>query len=218
MSLITTCTDGHFALWNLTPLLEPLYTLTSPTLSTKQLFSPATIAPENIEYDSRYQIHSNSIKSMEITHISDTLTLIAAGGDDNAVSLSLLNTDFIASELNTSVMTVTIPDAHAASVTAVRVLSQTTMNKTTTVHIASSGNDHRVKIWSVVVDTQKHGTGRMNMKNVANEYSNVADISSLDVIYGDTDDASTLLGGNGHSKLLVCGVGMEMLSIKPCLL
>ncbi|RJE23683.1 WD repeat protein [Aspergillus sclerotialis] len=216
MSLITTCTDGHFALWSLTPLLKPLYTLTSPTLSTKQQFSPAIIAPENIEYDSRYQIHSNSIKSMEITHLSDTLTLIAAGGDDNAVSLSLVSTDFIASDLNASVMTVSIPDAHAASVTAVKVLSQTVTDNTTTVHIASSGNDHQVKIWSVVVDPQKDGTECMNVKNVANEYSNVADISSLDVIYGDADGASTLLDGNGNSKLLVCGVGMEMLRIKPC--
>lgn len=144
--------------------------------------------------------------------MSDAFTFIAAGGDDNAVSLSLLNTNFTGLEMNPSVTTVSIPDAHAASVTAVKVLSQTTTDHTTTVHIASSGNDHRVKIWSVAVDPQKDGAGRMDVKNVANEYSNVADISSLDVIYGDSDAGT--LDGNENSKLLVCGVGMEMLSIK----
>jgi len=219
VSLITTSTDGQFTLWNLTPVLEPFYSITSSTLSVEQPLNAATITPENIKCESRYQVHGNSIKSLDMVHVSDTESLIAAGGDDNALTLSLIDTAFTGSEMNASTSTVSIPDAHAASVTAVKVLqqqrSQAEANATTTVLIASSGNDHRVKIWSLNVDLQKSGPDRIGVENVADHYSNVADISTLDVIYGDSDDgAGTILGEN--SKILVSGVGMEMLSIKPC--
>lgn len=148
--------------------------------------------------------------------VSETVSLVAAGGDDNALTLSLINTDFTGSELDASASTISIPDAHAASVTAVRVLqrqARTGKDATTNVLIASSGNDHRVKVWSVDMDLQKNGSDQIDVENVADQYSNVADISALDVVYGGSD-AGTLLGSN--SKILVCGVGMEMLSIKSC--
>lgn len=217
MSLITTSTDGHFTLWNLTPVLEPFYSISSSTLSVTRPLDATTLAPENIKCESRYQVHGNSIKSLDMIHVSDTESVVVAGGDDNAVTLSLINTDFTGSEMNASASTVSIPDAHAASVTAVKVLQQQTqpeVNATITALIASSGNDHRVKVWSLNVDLQKSGPDRIIVENVADHYSNVADISTLDVIYGDSDDPGTILRGN--SKILVSGVGMEMLSIKPC--
>lgn len=164
--------------------------------------------PENLSCEARYQVHSNSIKSLELVHLSDTVSLLAAGGDDNGLSLSLLETG---SEVNarSPVTTISIPDAHAASVTAVKVLNRRhaeTAANASTILIASSGNDHRVKIWSIHVDLHRNGPERIDVKNVVDEYSNVADISSLDMVQED--------GVLGGSRLLVCGVGMEMLNIR----
>jgi WD40 repeat protein len=206
LGLITASTDGHFTLWNLTPILEPFYLISAPTLSVKHPLDTASITPENITCESRYQVHSNSIKSVELVQVSDAMSLVVAGGDDNALSLSLLDTGIrdSDSQMNAHVATVSIPDAHAASVTAVKVLGtrQSGPGATTSVCIASSGNDHRVKIWSVDVDLQNDGPDRIAVRNVVDEYTNVADVSSLDVVCAESRD-----------QLLLCGVGMEMLDI-----
>ena len=131
-----------------------------------------------------------------------------AGGDDNALTVSLLNASIAHCESSTHVNTVTIPDAHAASVTTVKLIEQhqpqidADGNTTVDLTVASSGNDHRVKIWSVRVEIAEKA---ISVENVVNQYSPVADISTLDVI---RDAASAEL------KLLVCGVGMEMLKIR----
>lgn len=209
MGLITASTDGHFTFWNLSPVLQPFYTITASTLSLKQPFE-STITPTNISCESRYQIHSNSIKSLEIVPISETTSLVAAGGDDNALTLSLLYTSLTnTTDEAIHVHTVSIPDAHTASVTTVKVISlrkSADGNTTVDLTIASSGNDHRVKIWSVKLDTAKEGVDAISVRNVVNHYSPVADIAALDVVRGDIDE------GEGV-KLLVCGVGMEMVRV-----
>lgn len=204
-SLATASTDGYFTFWNLTSTLEPFYKQTSSAaLSLKQPISisgPTT--PEIISCESRYQIHSNSIKSLELAHLSETTSLVVAGGDDNALTLSLLDTTaspesdpHVEGSSNVQVHTISIPDAHAASVTTVKIVEQSGSQLT----VASSGNDYRVKIWSVKVDTTKSGTGAISVRNVIDYYSPVADISSLDIIHE----------ADSELKLIVCGVGMEL--------
>lgn len=221
MGLITASTDGHFTFWDLTSVLVHFYDLNSPTtLTIKQPFTATTTTttPAIISCESRYQIHSNSIKSLDLANISETTSLMIAGGDDNALSLSLL--DAVVSqpdsgsfpEINThvQVQTVSIPDAHAASVTTVKIVEQsgpqTNADSNTAVDliVASSGNDYRVKIWSVRVDTAKSGPDAISVRILIDHYSPVADISSLDVIQS----------ADRELKLLVCGVGMELLRVK----
>lgn len=127
--------------------------------------------------------------------------MVVSGGDDNALTISLLDT---ASEGGSTLSTISVPDAHAASVTAVKILERPPYQvekgtEATSFVIASSGNDHRVKMWTV--DVHLGGSEHISAQNVADQYSSVADISSLDVINGP------------QAKLLVCGVGMEMLSL-----
>lgn len=215
MGLITASTDGHFTFWNLTSVLEPFYTIAASNLSLKQPLEP-TITPTSITCESCYQIHSNSIKSLELVPVSETTSLIAAGGDDNALTLSLLHTSLTnTTDEATHVHTVSIPDAHTASVTTVKVISQRKSadgNTTVDLTIASSGNDHRVKIWSVKLDTAKEGVEAISVRNVVNRYSPVADIAALDVVRGD-GDVDGAEGAEGGVKLLVCGVGMEMVRV-----
>ncbi|KAL2848156.1 WD40-repeat-containing domain protein [Aspergillus pseudoustus] len=224
LCLITTSTDGHFTLWDVTTVLTPYYTITptpTPTLRLKQpLDNNISITPEKIVCESRHQIHSNSIKSIDLAPLSSTTTLVIAGGDDNSVTLSLLyNAD--AKEENTetsdrvaaaTAATVSVPDAHTASVNAVKLISQSSVvvqgdegkeEEAVRLSFVSSGNDHRVKIWHVDIAAGERPTiNDIQMQNVVDRFSPVADISSLDVVRDQ-----------GETKLLVCGVGMEYFKV-----
>ncbi|OQE30235.1 hypothetical protein PENFLA_c003G10713 [Penicillium flavigenum] len=220
VSLITAATDGYFTLWDLTSTLEPFYTITQSTLKANCPFKGSTISPENITCESRYQIHSNSIKGMELVPISDTATVIVAGGDDNSLSVSLLKTHPSDTGSNAQVATVSIPDAHAASVTTVKVLNQqisrdvTSNTESIKFTVASSGNDHRVKIWSIAVDPTQPGTQGIIVGFLLDTYSSVADISSLGIVHGPRYGlpAESQVPGSeiNQSRLVVCGEGMEM--------
>ncbi|THC94449.1 hypothetical protein EYZ11_006086 [Aspergillus tanneri] len=205
--LITASTDGYLTLWNLTPIINTFFSIApyDLTLRLKQPIEAMTTSPEDISCENRYQIHSNSIKSLEMVHVSQAASLIIAGGDDNALTLSLLNTNFTYAEASDRACTVSIPDAHAACVTTVKVLKKhASPDGTTQITVASSGNDHQIKIWRVDVDANKDGFEAIQVRNVVDSYSSVADISTVDIIRDTT----------GETKLLVCGVGMEILSLR----
>ncbi|KKK26587.1 hypothetical protein ARAM_003839 [Aspergillus rambellii] len=205
LHLITASTDGHFTLWNLTPVLEPFYTI-APTLRLRESLDPNSITPETIVCENRYQIHSNSIKSLDIARLSDTTALVIAGGDDNAVTLSLLKTDSRDTEMSGCTGTIAIPDAHTASTNAVKIIAQHTCDGDRTIQItfASSGNDNRIKIWQADVDMQTtQGIDAIHVRNVEDRYCPVSDISALDVVRDE----------QGGLKLLVGGVGMELFSV-----
>lgn len=206
--MLTASTDGYLTLWNLTSVIDPFFTISSDasTLHLKQPIDAATVNPEEITCENRYQVHSNSIKAVEIVHISAVASLIIAGGDDNALTLSLLNTNFTHAEASDHAYTVSIPDAHTACVTTLKVLEQqlSSDGKVTHITVASSGNDHRVKIWKIEVDAAKEGFEAIQVQNTIDRYSAVADISTVDKIRETT----------GETRLLVCGVGMEMMSVQ----
>lgn len=212
LSLVTAATDGYFTLWDLTTALDPFYTVTSSTLAARPLF-PST-PPVDITYENRYQIHSNSIKAMELVSLSDTATLIVTGGDDNSLSVSLLSTSPSEPCTNAFVGTVSVSDAHAASVTAVKVLGQSQQSdQTSSITLTSSGNDHRVKIWSVTADPT---LGNIRVEHLFDRYSSVADVSSLGLVGKNqlavTNNNASVSDG-AEPKLLVCGVGMELFEV-----
>ncbi|KAJ5184868.1 hypothetical protein N7491_007264 [Penicillium cf. griseofulvum] len=220
VSLITAATDGYFTLWDLTSTLNPFYTITQSTLKAKHPFKGSSISPQHITCESRYQIHSNSIKGMELVPISDSATAVVAGGDDNSLSVSLLRTNLSDTGTNAQVATVSIPDAHVAAVTTVKVLSQqisrdvTSNKESIKITVASSGNDHRVKIWSIAVDPTQPGTQGIVVEFLLDAYSSVADVSSLGLVHGHGNclPAERCVPGSemNQSRLVVCGVGMEM--------
>ncbi|KAI2681468.1 hypothetical protein DTO012A7_2823 [Penicillium roqueforti] len=216
VSLITAATDGYFTLWDLTSTLEPFYTITQSILKAKHPFEGSSISPENIKCESRYQIHSNSIKGMELVPISDTATVIVAGGDDNSLSVSLLRTNPSDTGTNAQVATVSIPDAHAAAVTTVKVLNQqisrdiTSNTDTIQITVASSGNDHRIKIWSIAVDPTQPDTKGIIVRFLLDTYSSVADISSMGLVRGPRNGLPTENHASSQLRLVICGVGMEM--------
>ncbi|KAG2419239.1 hypothetical protein HFD88_004034 [Aspergillus terreus] len=206
LGLITASTDGYFTFWNLTPVIEPYYTISS-VLRPKQPIRTITGTAENITCENRFQIHSNSIKTLEIVEISMTASLIVAGGDDNALTFSLLRTDFSNTEASSEACTVRIPDAHAACVSTLKVLEKHESKDDSAVlqlTVASSGNDQQVKIWSVEVDSRKNSPEGVRVINTFDRYTAVADLSSLDVIRDEM----------GVSKLIVGGVGIDVFEVQ----
>lgn len=199
IKLITAATDGYFTLWDLSSTLEPFYIFTSCTVIAKPSLKERGIVPEKIACEDRYRIHSNSIKAMELVSLSNTATIVVAGGDDNSLSVSLLHTKL---GETAQVATVSIPDAHAASVTTVKVLDQQKSTESMSLTVASSGNDHQVKMWSVSVDLAQPDTQGIHIECVLDRYSSVADVSSLGLIRG--------VSKGKYASLLVCGVGMEL--------
>ena len=219
VNLITAATDGYFTFWDLTSTLLPFYTITESILEAKDTFARSVTAPaDDITCEGRYQIHANSIKGMELAPLSDTAAVIVAGSDDNSLSVSLLQTFSSNTGTNADVATVSIPDAHAAAVTTVKILSQEQISdaasntETTKFILATSGNDHRVKLWSVVVDTTQPGTQGINVEFLLDRYSAVADVSSLGLLR-DQSSESKPRSHSGQAQLVVCGVGMEMFDV-----
>jgi hypothetical protein len=208
----------------LTSTLEPFYTISGFALEAKNAFDGSSVSTNNITCEDRYQIHSNSIKGMEVVSLSDTATMIVAGGDDNSTSVSLLRTSSSTSDTSPDLATISIPDAHAAAVTTVKILDRENIRDSasnallTKVTFVSSGNDHRVKVWSINVDTTQPGTQGINVAFLLDRYSAVADISSLGLVYNQGSFTSANENAseprNKEAQLVVCGVGMEMFDVK----
>ncbi|KAJ5784787.1 uncharacterized protein N7503_009999 [Penicillium pulvis] len=218
VTLVTAATDGYFTLWDLTDTLKRFYTIGSSSLKAIGQFDPET-SPEDITCENRHVAHSNSIKAMELVLLSDTRTMIVSGGDDNSLSISLLGTDpNQTADADTHVSTISIPDAHAASITAIKVLSQTHSKandvgiETANIILASAGNDHRVKIWSITAPLSQ-SSRNIEAHFVQDRYSAVADISSMGLVR--RSDSSVPSSEESYATLLVGGVGIELLKIKP---
>lgn len=215
LGLITAATDGHVTLWDLTSTLEPFYIIESSKLALRPSFQSSPVSPDTIACEKRYQIHSNAIKAMKVIELSNTVTTILTGGDDNSFSVSVLKTPSETSTSNANLASVSIPDAHAASVTALTVIDQQLAQRpgsdvqTIKLTVASSGNDHRIKVWSIDIDATQPDAQGIRVELLVDRYSSVADISALGLLHDSRDESAQ----TRESKLLVCGVGMEMLEI-----
>lgn len=217
VTLVTAATDGYFTLWDLTDTLKRFYTINSSNLKTTGPFEPET-SPEDITCENRHEVHSNSIKAMEVVSVSDTRTMIVSGGDDNSLSISILGpASQVTIDTDTHVSTTSIPDAHAASITAIKVLSQTRSGSKDSdleiakIVLASAGNDHRVKIWSIIVPISQSPRA-IEAQFLHDRYSSVADISSMGLVRGLSSGQSST--EEIPATLLVGGVGIELLKIK----
>ncbi|OXV10391.1 hypothetical protein Egran_01848 [Elaphomyces granulatus] len=210
--LITCATDGHFATWQLNTILSPYFSVDPGRIVQTLVFDANAINPSEILWQSRHQIHLSTVKSSEILKISEEAALLVGGGDDNALSVSLLRGDMNCVE-TVQISTVSIPNAHVSSVTAVRLLEHRRCESASAVSemlIASTGNDHLIKVFSIIVDLRKGRTEAINILELANKYSPVADISSMDLIRFPTDKVPK----ESDIRLLLCGVGMELLDVR----
>ncbi|CRG89998.1 hypothetical protein PISL3812_07039 [Talaromyces islandicus] len=199
--LVTGATDGYIAFWPLTSI--------TPLIDS----GDDTTTESSIEFSIHHAIHTSSIKSLETRKLSASCQLLVSGGDDNSLSV----TTFQINSGKPIITTVSVPNAHASAITAIKILDVATVRNDQSgsagvvVNVASSGNDQRVKLWRIRIDNTKQAAEEaIRVSLDVDWYCAVADIAAMDVM----EMPST----NSNAKervLVVAGVGMEMLRLVP---
>ncbi|KIX00449.1 uncharacterized protein Z518_10588 [Rhinocladiella mackenziei CBS 650.93] len=177
-----------------------------------------------------HKTHQSSILAMDIVQLNSDSYLIATGGDDNALGLTLLSADTSTNGTRPprhNFRTILIPHAHAAAVSALKFMSPKHTATGFSLAAISVGNDQRAKVWSVHIDLEKaaHPTDDVLLEaiHVQRSWSGwtaVADVSGLEIIDGNdqnqalaNDDSNVNEEAKQGCRILVTGVGMEVLSL-----
>ncbi len=189
-TLLTAGTDGHAVTW-------PLSTDASN---------------EVLNWRNPLKIHQNASKTMASHAVSIRTTLVVSGGDDGALAFLLAETSQLgpASSAQTPFASppVLINRAHGSAVTACTIF-----NFRSNTYVLTSGNDEWVRLWAVTIKNVEESNpnegspDRIRVKRLSKVKTSVADVSSMATL--DIDDNA--------SRVLVCGVGMEVirLSLSP---
>ena len=247
LQIITCATDGHIALWRLncrkgsngsidiqrfdvsaeTPL-RPLFTDDS---------GDSTMAkPRNL---TSYAIHQSSIKSMALARISEHSVLIATGGDDNAIGISIITrlADSPVSNIACHVTRLLIPRAHAAAISALALVQDTkkrnskpmesqtcpdrkeSASNSSSFLLASAGNDQRVKRWTIQLGISpnppksNHASAKIKPLDAESiSITKAGNVCSSVADVGDMDLIMPLQGSSEH-KVAIGGVGFEVWSL-----
>ncbi|KAL2439054.1 hypothetical protein ABEF95_015722 [Exophiala dermatitidis] len=170
-----------------------------------------------------HRTHQSSVLAMDVVQLGAAMFLIASGGDDNGLSITLL--DSVSSSTGASgpnsittsrprLRTIFVPRAHAAAVTALKImLLQRTSSRISAV-VVTAGNDQRVKVWIVHVDIPSTSSTSnnndlihnirdlkldddqtlnfMQVQRAASAWTSVADVSGLEILYEEAGNSSPL--------------------------
>lgn len=228
-AFITAGTDGAVQVWS--------------NHSSQQ---PASIAPQRLSTARLHQNAVKDITTVRLlsaSHQAKTYLVITVG-DDNAIAFTILrfgnegvriesakgtahrddDKDAViiaaadVSDNNVSRAALLVPNAHAASVTAVAVISHhQSPNEDTAssesldrLRVITTSNDQRLKVWDITIDLSKLGTSGITVKLAKNLASNVADVSSLSILPNQKKQG---LEPRDEVDVLVVGVGMEIWQI-----
>lgn len=203
--LLTAGTDGHIAFW-------PLATFTGEQMvvehgQTVKLDAEYDFPEMQISWRKRHQIHQSSIKCMAITCLSEKDAMIATGGDDNSIAITLLSHSTTEPRLPVF-STLLIPRAHAATITAIQLkalVDKDTLPTQSRYRLLTSGNDQRLKSWILSVDISEPGVERLLVTKDEDLYTGIADVSCMKVLPGDTSAHSVIVGGIGLETVRIGG-------------
>ncbi|KIX93781.1 uncharacterized protein Z520_10405 [Fonsecaea multimorphosa CBS 102226] len=215
-----------------------LVLLDTRSVPKKSAASPAAELPSQMEV---HRVHQSSVLAMDMVSLSPTTYLVATGGDDNALGLTLITSAAASTmaskgETNTErqsfhrFRTIVLPAAHAAALTALKTTKPRRTPTGYSVVVVTAGNDQRVNVWNVHIDSERDGGNpvvpqveddglleAVQVELVGTGWTAVADASDLEVIEGvhDTVANGDEDGGKGEYawRILVVGVGMELLKV-----
>ncbi|KAF2840451.1 WD40 repeat-like protein [Patellaria atrata CBS 101060] len=186
-------TDGNLVFWKF------------PSLIVEGGKASASVSRIPIAMDIFFyrKIHQNSIKTLCHHSPNASITVVLTGGDDNAIGISIVRWDHFIMDKDQGLHTILIPRAHAAAVNASLIIPIELDNKLQTYHYRgiTSSNDQRLKSWDILVDLSRTGADCIDIMNHTEEFTSIADVSSMDIIT-ETVDSSEV-------TFVVCGVGME---------
>ncbi|KAF2741483.1 hypothetical protein EJ04DRAFT_539577 [Polyplosphaeria fusca] len=187
IAILTTGTDGHAVLWPLSS-------------STHRPHQSDPRPPDTLDWKQPNRIHQSTSKTLASHSICIGWTLIVSGGDDSSLSFLVINHTSLSSPV-IHAPTILVR-AHASAVTACIVLQR--VSKTL---VVTAGNDQWVRLWDVQIrgiETRTRDEDMLTVKRVCKMKTSVADVSSMCVIENTSEGA----------RVLVCGVGMELIRIE----
>lgn len=178
-----------------------------------------------------HRTHQSSVLAMDVVALAERIFVIATGGDDNALALTVLRTP--SKGFSHRFRTVLIPRAHAAAVTALKIATHATDQSETgdvTAVVVTVGNDQRVRVWNVRVDLDQFCDDEedrglceaIHITRAGSAWTSVADVSGIEIV--PEKDADHDLGADACNSserkprsehgVLVVGVGMELLRME----
>jgi hypothetical protein len=188
-----------------------------------------------------HKLHQSSILAMDIMAVGSAGHLIATGGDDDAVGLTLLTWSSQPSlnpqdksigreDTDHRFRTIFIPSAHAAAVTALKIVCVRSAPTTWSAWIITVANDQRVKVWRIdislqeaLVDSSEHTKAdvlfeALQVELIGHAWTGVADVSGLEIMDEHTQYVSGardngIQAAGRTCRILVIGVGMELVDI-----
>ena len=169
---LTAATDGNLAVWKTGVQANP---------SNEESDSTLTLL-------SSHRVHQSSVKSLDVTRKGNRI-MVATGGDDNALAVTVYE------QLHEKPKSVILRSAHAAAITGLSFVSRPSSGDVEDgLRIATSGNDQRVKEWSVQLDP-----GPPNIRKMGDVFTSIADAGDLATMNtaGERESKSILLVGNG---------------------
>ncbi|KAF2177034.1 WD40 repeat-like protein [Zopfia rhizophila CBS 207.26] len=204
-TIVTAGTDGHAVFWALGDIPKRPPAATSWTAETLRWKHPA-------------RLHQNTSKSLASHSISSRTILLVSGGDDGGLAFLLVSSSSsspYSDDYPNLYPPIIIPRIHASAITACTVFAFRDK-----VFVLTSGNDQWIRLWEVIVHSSVKSTQEMYMgmgkgllegnkdplevKRLSKVKTNVADVSRMAVLENEGEVV----------KMLICGVGMEVLRIE----
>ncbi len=183
-------------------------------------------------------IHQSSVLAMDCIAL-DPCSIVATGGDDNAFAFTILPSSenlfeapttkdqemgkiHVASSPNTALLesnqassrtrTVIMPKAHAAALTALKIVGQQEHSWGYAFIVITVGNDQRVKAWGVKLNTADGSPSEhledLQIMRLHEAWTCVADVSNIDLL-GPIRRSGSLI----DFEVVIVGVGIEVLRI-----
>jgi len=217
--LVTAGTDGHVVFWPMTGV------------STASESSEQEQGSAELRWETRLRVHQNNASSMA-TYSTSRGVLLVSGGDDGGLGFVLVRPDSTSDrktetgtesddrEVNYARPPVLLPRAHASAVTACAIFTrgspptaqknrvQRDGDQEEEIFVLTAGNDEWVRLWLVTINTPSSPASASNdavsVRRLCRCKTSVADVSSMAVLSSD----------GGAVRVLVCGVGMEVLRVE----
>jgi WD40 repeat protein len=180
IAILTAATDGKLTLWKRSRHADS-----------------RSFVRETVQLDvlSTQRIHQSAIKSLDIMRFKNHI-LVAAGGDDNALSISFYP---ISNPIATVMATCFIfRSAHAAAITSLCFVPDHEAERgEDSIKIVSSGNDQKVKAWVVRMDKDGEKHISLKIRKVGDTVTPVADVGDVVALAVDSNPGKILIVGNG---------------------